>query len=610
MTRALPIAALLLAAGCTPLGTSPVPGREVIYGFLDEGDVAVADALLGDCWMVAPRFDVHCFDGLPAWDEDPFDERYWRFVFYSLRPTTHLLAAWSETGDVSYADKLVEILDSYDRHADQSPFMDDRHGTAFRAMVLVNSYRKLDAGGLLSRDLANRLRRRIRGAGTYLANDRNFEGDYNHGVNQAAALLLVSQEFPPATAPSEWEQLALGRLEGVLEDVLYSDGVLVEQSPGYHLYVLSHLFQIDDWGRRFDVPLPSELTEATAAMADFAAQITQPDGWLPLIGSTDEKHLATYDVSAFDRIAEQSPTLRYVRTAGADGEPPARSALFPDSGQFVARSGLDPGEEEAERTHLVFDMGDAPASHAQLDALSLHLYARGRRLLVDSGMYTYEAGAAHDYFWSTRAHNTVVVDGVSQSRAGGIPVGSVEGEDWIFQSGLLDGLNPGVMHRRGVLLLDRDAVLVLDELDSEATHTYTQTWHLFPGAAAEASAEGLGVVDEDGATALRILQGEPVAPQLAIFDGSEDPMQGWYSGMYEILEPAVAVEYRLGGQTARFATLLLFGTAVDGGAISRDASTGGLQITAGSVGWWVSVDDLAGPGEQVLVSHDPGRATQ
>ena len=605
-----PLLLLVLAASlaaCRPPGAEPMPGRELIYGFINEGIVERADLLLDDCWYVAPRFDVHCFDGMPRWDEDPFDERYWRFVFYSLRTTSHLLAAWQETGDDTYALKLVDILDSYDRNASSSPYMDDRHGTAFRAMVLVNSYRKLEAADLLPSGLASRLRSRIRQAGAYLADRTNFEGGYNHGVNQAAALLLVSQEFP-ATDGTDWEATALSRLDGVLSDVLYDDGVLIEQSPGYHWYVLAHLFQIDDWGRRFDVPLPADLGPRAQQMTDYAALVTQPDGWLPLIGSTDEKELANYKVAAFDRLAEQNDVLRYVRTLGLEGTEPPRTALFADSGQFIARSGIDPGEAEAERTHVVFDMGDAPAAHAQLDAMNVLLYARGRRLLVDSGMFTYEAGIEHDYFWSTAAHNSVVVDGVSQRRGGGTPMGSAAGEDWAFQSGRLDELNEGVVHRRGIALLGRDALLVIDALDSEAMHTYTQTWHLFPGAITASSANVLSASDDDG-VALRIIQGGSSAPEPRSFEASLDPFQGWYSDLYEELSSAVAIEYPVTGSSARFATLILSGPAVDDGALVVDEQSGEYRVALGDDSWTVTLGDLAEDTETLDVSLTTTRGT-
>jgi hypothetical protein len=72
---------------------------------------------------------------------------------------------------------------------------------------------------------------------------------------------------------------------------------------------------------------------------------------------------------------------------------------------------------------LAFRCGPAAPSflpaHAHADALSFQLWWQGRPVVVDPGTYTYEPGADRDWFRSTRAHSTVVVDGRNQFRLWG-----------------------------------------------------------------------------------------------------------------------------------------------------------------------------------------------
>ena len=77
-------------------------GKEIIYSFLDEGDIKIANEYLDNEYRIS-RFDPVYIENI-TWDEDPYEERYWRFVFFSLQETRHLLKAFRETGDERYKD--------------------------------------------------------------------------------------------------------------------------------------------------------------------------------------------------------------------------------------------------------------------------------------------------------------------------------------------------------------------------------------------------------------------------------------------------------------------------------------------------------------------------
>src|SRR6185503_15998390 len=100
-------------------------------------------------------------------------------------------------------------------------------------------------------------------------------------------------------------------------------------------------------------------------------------------------------------------------------EPPGHTqAFYPSAGYLIQRSGwgrLD--------SHLVFDcggLGMLTGGHAHADALSVTLFSGGRELLVDPGTCVYNCAPEwRDYFRSTRAHNTVTIDGQDQAERGG-----------------------------------------------------------------------------------------------------------------------------------------------------------------------------------------------
>ena len=604
--RAALLGALLLLS-CPADLDARRDGQEIVYEFLDQGDLESADLLLKDCWPVE-RFEPVCFDGLPEWDEDPYDENYWRMIFYGLRPLSHLVWAYEQTGDPAYANKLAEILrDFVEVYPDRSPNWDE-HTAAFRAMVLVNTYFKLERWGMLDEDLADELETMIRGHARYLYQPANYESDYNHGFTEAAALLLIAENFPEnvgggtGCAPS-WSARARTRLERLMDEVVGDDGVEVEQSPYYHFYVMNFAWQIDRWAQLYDVPLSGGFHERFESMIPYATHIPTPDGHVPLIGSSVAKNVRADSLGLLPQMGEVYPDLQYVLTAGEEGtEPQDLAVLFPTCGQFVARSGFGPPEEFDQQTHLVFDVGTYYGDHSHRDALSLHLYARGRTLLPDSGLYSYEPGELQEYFQGTRAHSTVVVDGKDQRASSATALTTAVGDGWAYQSGF-HRLYDGVRHDRGVLLLGDDTVLVIDTLDAVRSRRFAQTWHLFPEATVEIDGEVVTAYDEEGEPLLSIVQAG-VTGEVASLYGVEDPLQGWYSATYEEAVPNPVVEYVVEAKQALFVTLLAIGEPVEGEAEATVEEIGGtlsIDLSLGGRDARIDITDPFGEEEDVDV---------
>src|SRR5207247_7691896 len=89
---------------------------------------------------------------------------------------------------------------------------------------------------------------------------------------------------------------------------------------------------------------------------------------------------------------------------------------LPAAGYFGYRNNLDSG-------YLVFDAGaigpDHQPAHGHADTLSFELSHRGRRIVTDTGVFTYAPGEQRRYDRSTAAHNTVEIDRRDQSELWG-----------------------------------------------------------------------------------------------------------------------------------------------------------------------------------------------
>jgi hypothetical protein len=276
---------------------------------------------------------------------------------------------------------------------------------------------------------------------------RNVEDDVlgNHVIRNARALVLGGAAF----GEERLQRAGLALLERELPQQVLPDGGHYERSPVYHLLVLRDLLEARAASGETFLDAPIE------RMRRFAAALMRPDGRPALFndGSLD-------DAPEFELPA-----------------PPDGLVVFPDTGYAVVREGP---------LWLAFDCGPPSPRflppHAHADGLSIQLWVGGRPFVVDSGTFTYEAGADRDWFRGTRAHSTVAVDGRDQFepwrafRAGPFPDVRLTSVDPLAAE-LRAG---GLVHRRRIRWT-RSELLVEDELDGTGAHLIESRLPLAPG---------------------------------------------------------------------------------------------------------------------------------
>jgi hypothetical protein len=296
-----------------------------------------------------------------------------------------------------------------------------------------------------------------------------------------------------------------------------------------------------------------------------------------------------------------------------------------------ARSGPD-------AVYLVLDAGPFGSErvpvHGHADALSLELYAYGQTFLMDPGMYgTWASADWRNYFRSTRAHNTVVVDEQDQS----ILVGtrgvyrpartSVHG--WVsnacfdFADASHDGyrrLPRPVVHRRQVVFVKPEYWVILDLLTGAGEHTFDLYFHFMPEVAVSLAEDtGIALVYHPAGATLSVVPVPGLATTARLITGATEPIQGWVSFSSGQKQPAPVLRYRHTGQVpVLLATVLypwLAGPAarVEAGwvAVCAESNTGsavadqvtGLRITSGDATDLVVVDRAPVPSSKQFAGH-------
>jgi hypothetical protein len=158
------------------------------------------------------------------------------------------------------------------------------------------------------------------------------------------------------------------------------------------------------------------------------------------------------------------------------------SRLFADGGTAVMTGG------GAQVVVKAGPFGEGSGGHSHSDVLSVTARLGEREILIDPGTFTYIADPAErNRFRGSAAHNTVRIGGRDQA----VPAGpfrwtekpAVSLQQWVASAerDLLDAACAygGFTHRRQVLFLKPDRIVVLDRVDGPAgEHLIEQFWHL------------------------------------------------------------------------------------------------------------------------------------
>jgi hypothetical protein len=190
---------------------------------------------------------------------------------------------------------------------------------------------------------------------------------------------------------------------------------------------------------------------------------------------------------------------------------------------------------------------DLPA-HAHADLFSFELTLDGRRFLVDSGVGEYQAGPWRDYYRSTRAHNTVAVDGEEQiecwssfrvaRRARVFDRALIEAPHVCGVTARHDGYrrlaSPVDVRRTFVQLADR-AWLVVDRLEGEGVHAWESFVHAAPDVRIRIAGDSHADLTRDGQ---RLTVAWFGMRQASVATGVREPLQGWYAPEFGLHLPA------------------------------------------------------------------------
>ena len=329
-----------------------------------------------------------------------------------------------------------------------------------------------------------------------------------HLSGEALALYVTGCALPELRHSQRRRSMGREVLLQQIDRQIHPDGGHAELSAHYHRYTTDFYLLALLAARDAADPAAGAFEDAARRLAGYLRTLADDEGRLPLIGDDDGGQLfpicgrPAWDCR--DTLAAAAAILDDPALAVSDppeevywlcgqlpledrahelSSPPSRA--LPDSGYYVSRT--------AEGDHLVFDAGHhgfLNGGHAHADALSVVLSVHGRPLLVDAGTGTYTMDPQlRDLFRSTAMHNTVVVNGRSQSEPRGSfhwhTVANARATLWRsdrrfdYAEGRHDGYRP-IVHARSVLTVHGFGWLIIDHLLGHEEAVGDVFWHVHP----------------------------------------------------------------------------------------------------------------------------------
>jgi hypothetical protein len=412
-----------------------------------------------------------------------------------------------------------------------------------------------------------------------------------HLIGEAAALFIAGVVFQELPRAEHWRKFSEATLVNEMQRQVSLDGVYCELSTYYHCYAADFYLHVLTLARSNGIALPDWMWGRLNQMCEVVMHFTRSDGTIPLLGDDDGGRvlmLGSSDYRSYrDGLCSGAVLFQrgdFKHQAGEFSEatlwllgPEAWSLFkavpvhtncelsksYPQAGYFVHRSGWGSAD-----SHLVFDcggLGDPSGGHGHADSLSFTLFCGGRDLLIDPGTSVYNCQPEYrEYFRSTAAHNTVVVDGISQSRTRGTFAWKSKAaarlrsqfslQDIEYVDGEHDGYagrGNGITHRRRVIYIRPNYWIVLDELRGTGEHQFDFLYHFGQESKLNVFGdENRGEVDCRGSSGKAGLQLFLYASDSIRADavcGQQRPIQGWSSERYGERRPSSVLRASIRG---------------------------------------------------------------
>jgi hypothetical protein len=352
----------------------------------------------------------------------------------------------------------------------------------------------------------------------------------NHTFSDFHGAMALS-EVIDQTSASEVERFILSLTPRLIATQFDQHGVHLEHSFGYQGFGIRCLKRLDASGWFTQIGLHDFLQRAESIEPLFRL----PDGRVAPIGDTDGKPMP---------LRNKATVFKGERE------------IFNKSGYLIIRSDGKGVIPDASYFSL---MGAFHSNiHKHPDDLSV-IWFEGEDILCDAGKYAYKSSKYRKYVQSTRAHNTVEIDGnnfsVEREDAYGSAIKSViDGQGGCQITASVHHMKIGVRHTRHCIYEPGKWLLIIDRLKSADEHNFTQWFHFSPHLVLKSNDKAFTTKLTASGRVLSVQFDTSLPSQIQLISGQDKPfIQGWISQSYAEITPSPTIGLTQRGADLTFA---------------------------------------------------------
>jgi len=363
-----------------------------------------------------------------------------------LQHLPKLALAWRITRDKKYHDALTGQAEDWIRNnpVGFGPNWACTMDVAIRAANIV--FALAFAGDEQYPDgFAVKIARSLVAHGRFINNNLEWSEDLtsNHYLSDIAGLAVLGIALAPCVPEAEgWRDFARDELATEMEKQVYPDGWDFEASTAYHRLVMECFLVPAILFSRAGMVMERPYADRLRKMAEFAKNMTLPDGSFSLVGDNDSGLFISFQPRDLNNLGylcnlataffgdknlkvadfDKQNSLEILWLTGGGGlnafsrfEKVKRTAVseYPDGGLWCLRS-------EDEKDFLTFRLGKVGqkgnGGHAHNDQLSVTAWFDGRPVIIDPGTALYTSDPAkRNWYRSTRNHATISIGDVEQN---------------------------------------------------------------------------------------------------------------------------------------------------------------------------------------------------
>ena len=437
------------------------------------------------------------------WSFNPTYNNYreWPFQFARMDFLPPLAAYYRKTGDERAAETFVEIvggfIDTVPPPSSKTSAWDTKSwrtlDAGLRATSWVSSWFAFTNSPALTPQFRAKFMRSLE---DHLCRLEPSRTENNWRIMELKGLVDITLAFPQVARMRDRRAAAERELAALLKKQLYPDGFQFELSTEYHTILDSDYRRLANRYREFGVQPPEFLEKGLEPAFELYSHMTRPDRRLPALNDADCVGIVPR-LEAASKLYPHRRDFLWFATDGREGvAPDYLSYAFPYSGAVVFR---DSWSRDAVWGYV--DMSPFGRSHQHEDKLNFLLFAYGKEMICEGGNYAYDTSEMRRYVLSTRAHNTIRIDGKDQnarrswkwtddllSKKADLEFSASPERDFARSAftcgyGSNGEFDDSVTHMRTVEFIKDQGppfFRITDELRSKnrKVHSYEQMWHL------------------------------------------------------------------------------------------------------------------------------------